>query len=160
MLEVPTRLAGLLQRLKGEDAAKPERPEVKESWHKDFNPVMDATPVVRFGAVFISPGRYYDAGSGHFLDKNAALIAPETCEECGTDYDEKDRISGPDFRYMVRVQRPEHLFAMKPVYEWTWCRRCLTPDEVEAQRQDVFEGMPAPAPSPKRRRRRTRTWVP
>lgn len=153
--KVPARLAGLLQRLKGEEptTSKHERPEVKESWEKDFNPVMDATPVVRFGAVFVRPNRYFDAASGHFLDANAALIAKESCEICGTDFDERGRISGPDYRYMVRVLRPEHLFATKPVYEWTWCRRCLTPEDVEAQRQDVFEGMPAPMP-PNRRRKR------
>lgn len=163
MAEIPTRLAALLPGVLPPEAAPAgyRRPEVKESWDKDFNPVMDATPVVRFGAVYVAPGRYLDAGTGHFLDQNAALIAPETCEECGTDHDENGRIVGPDFRYMVRVQKPEHLFLTKPVYEWAYCRRCLTPDEVETQRQRLLDGMPAPeAMTRPKQRRRTRTWIP
>lgn len=160
MSEFPIAVTGVVPGVLPGVSAPSKRPEVRESWDKNFNPATDATPVVRFGAVFVSPGRYWHAGMGVFMDANAALLDPNSCEECGTDYDENGHVVGPDVRYMVRVRRPEHLFLTKPVYEWTYCGRCLTPVEVETQRQQLLEGMPEAAPQPRRKARRTRAWVP
>lgn len=144
-------LAGLIPGLA--PAPNVERPPVKESWHPGYNPVTDATAVVDFGAVFLAPGRYLQQATGLLMDANGALKSPDACEECGTEYNARRQIIGADYRYMVRVLKPEHLLVRnKVIYEWTYCRRCLTPEELEAARQ-LNLMPPAQGQTTKRRRK-------
>lgn len=141
-------LAEMLEAEHGTPGAAPAReaPKAKDTWAPDYNPALDAVAVVVFGATFVRPGRYISP-DGMPMDHNGALLDPEECPECGT------IPGGVDFRFMVRVTRPEHRFAKRPVYEWTHCSRCITPEELERVRSGAAA---APPPAPRKQKQPAR----
>lgn len=159
MAELPTHLAGLLPGVSeavtpaapAGDGYTPSNPAQRPPWHSDYNPMVDA-PVVRLypGAVKIGPNCW--KFEGHLLDNNGQFLPPGICPICHTEYNDRGQMVGADFRYSVRIERPEHLFVRgKVVYEWTFCQRCLTVEQVEEVRNlTLFPGAQAP------QRRRTR----
>lgn len=102
----------------------------------DWNPRTDAVAVKRFGAVFVSPGRYLLRESGLYMDKNGCLLDPDECPLCGSNLDK-----GIDYRFMVRIDNPR---GKRLDYQWGYCGLCVSEDEIREIRRQA-----AIAPPPK-----------
>lgn len=104
----------------------------------NWNPKTDAVAVKRFGAVFVSPGRYLLRESGLYMDKNGALLDPDDCPVCGSNL-----ANGIDYRFWVRVvdwRRPLE-------YTWTHCSRCVSEEELAEIRRQADMAPPPKYPT-------------
>ena len=110
---------------------------------RDFNPRRDAF-ALRLGAEFIEIGPW----AGQFrlapllMRHDGTLLDPEACPEC----------QGSPFMVQVRSVRDR---SPRPRQIFTYCRRCISPAEVEEikARQQELAAMPA-RQKPARRRSR------
>lgn len=119
-------MEGLLK--KGNRSARPSNLMRSKSGDLDFNPRTDAF-ALRLGAKFVSDNRYKwgevrtkDGVVEMLMDRNGMFIDPADCPECG----------GAPWYVKQRSSRPG---APPWEYELTYCRRCVTPAEVEDARQ-------------------------
>lgn len=103
--------------------ARPTQLMPSKSGQPDFNPRKDAF-AVRMGAVFISDNRYRLEGVG-VLDRNGMFVAPDECPECG------DMVLYVKTRKGIKPGSPIHK------YNLTYCRRCITPDELDDMRREI-----------------------
>lgn len=101
-----------------------KRPSLLMPWKtpadRGFNPRTDAF-VLSMGAEFIGEGKwrgYYRLGE-HLMRHDGALVDPEDCPECG------------GYPWLVKV--PHNPFERRtvPAQRFTYCRRCVKPEEVE-----------------------------
>ena len=90
-----------------------------------FNPRTDAF-ALRLGASFEGPNRY--RWGGILLDRHGACRGegPEICPECG-------RRQGEPYQ-PLRVEN-RNPFAPKWRQAWTYCRRCVTAEDLENSRR-------------------------
>lgn len=79
-----------------------------------WNPREHAFPL-RLGAVFEGDNRY--RFEGHLMDRNGAFRDPDECPECGSTHGE--------YRFRVPVEKHHPLEQQR----WTYCRRCISPEE-------------------------------
>lgn len=134
---IASHLAELIAAQRGTEVRmepKPRPEGLKEPWHAGYNPVTDATPVVRFGATWVREGRWQTA-DGLLMDANGALVDPDECPGCGS-------TPGNDMSMWVKA-RPENPFAPAWQFDWTYCRVC-TPMQKRAE-------LPERRPGPSRR---------
>ena len=101
----------------------------------DWNPRTDAVAVKRFGAVFVSPGRYKLPGSNLYMDKNGALIDPTDCPVCGS-----NPTTGADYRFRVRIDDPR---GKRLDYKWAYCGLCVSDAEIAEIRAKAMAAPPA-----------------
>jgi len=102
----------------------------------NWNPRTDAVAVKRFGAVFVSPGRYLLRETGLYMDKNGCLLDTEDCPVCGSNLEK-----GIDYRFWVRVV---DVRAPRLEYTWTHCSRCVGDDELASIRSKAAAYVPNP----------------
>lgn len=122
---------GLLKR--GSFSTKPSsRSPVPQPWERGYNPLVHSV-AVRMGGELIAPGRYRLKHNGLIVNDNGCLVDQEACVGCGTRRDARGEVLEPDYRWTVRAENPNP-FAPKYKQAWTYCRKCVTPQELESKR--------------------------
>ncbi len=103
---------------KGNLEARPTPRLRSKSGQPDFNPRVDALPI-REGGYFVSPGRYMHPVLG-LVDVNAMPVPDDECPECG----------GMPWNVHIPVfdSHGEPVIPLR--YQSTYCRRCVSPEEI------------------------------
>lgn len=141
-------VAGLLSKGVGRSKveARPTLLMPSKSGDTDFNPGRDAY-ALRLGAGFVGANRYR-LPNGLLVDANGAMRDEHgECPECGSSpitlSAAGEILGGGEYRFRV----PTGAFNPKKPWEheWTYCRRCVTDDELADVRRRS-EATPPPAP--------------
>lgn len=130
--------------------ARPTLLMPSKSGDASFNPATDAY-ALRLGAEFVGPNRYR-LPSGLLIDANGAFRDEAgECPECGSSpivtSASGEVLAGGEYRFRV----PTPAFNPKKPWEieWTYCRRCVTEDELAEVRRRA-DAAPAPSRRPTR----------
>jgi hypothetical protein len=122
-----------------------------KSGDPDFNPTTDAF-ALRLGAEFVGPNRYRLPG-GLLIDGNGAFRNDKDitnpngdCPECGSSplvvSSSGEILGGGEYRFRVAKEPPN---PAKPwEMAWTYCRRCVSEDELAEVRRRMDAAPPAP----------------
>lgn len=137
----------------GKLEARPTQLMPSKSGDPEFNPTTDAF-ALRLGAEFVGPNRYRLPG-GLLIDANGAFRNDADvsnrggdCPECGSSplvlSANGEILGGGEYRFRV-AKGPAN--PAKPWEQtWTYCRRCVSEDELAEVRRHMDAAPPAPAP--------------